>query len=193
MKILAIQGSPRPDGNTQAVLATVLAAAEQAGAKVQTVQLSRLKGIVGCMECHACQRHRDKPGCAVDDGIGPILSQAVEVDVILWATPVFCWSPSWLIKMVLDRFYCMFKFEDTIDSLRSLLEGKKMAVVITSGGSRQDGADLVTETCRRMAQFSKCDWLGALTVANVVDAATIRADADATERAESFGKELVSR
>ncbi len=193
MKILVIQGSPRPDGNTQAVLDTVLAAAEQAGAKTQTVQLSRLKGAVGCMECRACKQHRDEPGCAVDDGIAPILSQAVEADLILWATPVFCWSPSWLIKMVMDRFSSMFKFEDTIESVRSLLDGKKMAAVITAAGGEKDGADLVAETCRRMAQFSKCDWLGALTVANVVDAATIRADADLTERAGAFGSALVSR
>lgn len=191
MKILALHGSPRPKGNTQAVLEIVLAAAEQAGADIETIRLSELNNLTGCTECFACQEKTDEPGCPIDDDIQPILEKALRADVIVWATPVFCWSPAWLAKMAMDRFFCMFKFEESGD-YKCLIEGRKMAAVITAGGGEDDGADLVKETCRRMAEFSKTEWLGAFVAGQVKDPDAIRADADLVERARAFGRELAS-
>jgi multimeric flavodoxin WrbA len=191
MKILALLGSPRPAGNTRAVLDTILTAAEQAGAQTETVPLSKLDDLTGCMECNACQEHTDEPGCAVKDDMPLVIGKAIRADVIVWATPVFCWSPSWLLKMALDRFYCTFKFTGG-DDVRCLLQGRKMAAVITGGGGENDGADSVRETCRRFAQFANCQWIGAFVAGNVETPETIRADADLTERARAFGRQLAS-
>jgi multimeric flavodoxin WrbA len=119
----------------------------------------------------------------------PVLEKALRADLIVWATPVFCWSPSWLIKMAMDRFFCMFKLGDG-DDVKSLLRGKKTAAVITAGGGADEGADLVTETCRRMAEFAQGAWVGALVAAEVTDPSGIRDDADLMERARSFGRGL---
>lgn len=191
MRILALQGSPRPEGNTQAVLELVLGAARQAGADAETIQLSSLKNLTGCIECFTCKQEADKPACAIDDDMQGILARALLADVLVWATPVFCWSPSWLLKAALDRFYCMFKFTD-LGNVTSLLAGRRMAVVITAGGGDDDGADLVTETCRRMAQFGQAQWLGALVASHVESPDAIRADAELAERARAFGQQLVS-
>jgi len=191
MKILALQGSPRSNGNTQAVLDVVLAAAKQAGADTETIQLIELKNLTGCRECFTCQQKPDEPGCAIDDDMQIILEKALRVDVIVWATPVFCWSPAWLVKTAMDRFFCMFKFEDSGD-YKCLLDGRKMAVVITAGGGEKDGADLVQETCRRLAEYCKTKWQGAFVAANVKDADAIRADTDLVERARAFGRKLTS-
>lgn len=191
MNILALQGSPRPQGNTQAVLDMVLHAARHAKAETEIVQLSQLEDVSGCIECNACKKEPHEPACALDDDIQDILSKALESDVVVWAMPVFCWSPTWLAKMAMDRFYCMFKYrkDGTVDSL---VRGRKVAAVITAGGGEDDGADLVQETCRRLAMFSQCDWLGALVAANVTKPEAIRADADLVERARQFGRKLVS-
>jgi multimeric flavodoxin WrbA len=193
MKILALQGSPRPNGNTHAVLESVLSAASQAGAASEVVQLADLENLTGCMECFACQQKPDEPGCAIDDDMQGILEKAIKVDVIIWATPVFCWSPAWPLKMAMDRFYCMFKFNDTdYEDFRCLLQGRKMAAVITAGGGENDGADLVMESCRRLADLSQANWLGALVAANVASPEAIRADTDLVERARQFGRRLAS-
>ena len=189
MKILAFQGSPRPDGNTQAVLEMVLKSAEQAGAEVEIVQISQLGDISGCRECNVCQATADEPGCAIDDDLSPWVGAITKSDVIVWATPVFCWSPSWLAKIGMDRIYCLFKFQED-GEIATLIEGRKMAAVITAGGGPDDGADLVQETCKRLTLFSKCTWLGALVEANVENPATIRADQELTERAQAFGRQL---
>ena len=191
MKILAIQGSPRLEGNTQAVLDIVLEAARQAGAETETVQLSQLKIRSGCLECFTCQQSPDEPGCVVQDDMQGVLAKVLETDVVVWAIPVFCWSPSWLAKMAMDRFYCVFKFKED-GQFDSLVEGRKVAAVITAGGSENDGADLVQETCKRLAEFSKGQWLGAFVAANVANPEAIRADAALLERARQFGRALAS-
>jgi multimeric flavodoxin WrbA len=191
MNVLAIQGSPRPEGNTQAVLELVLEAAAKAGAKTEVIQLSELHDLAGCIECFGCQKTLDKPGCIVEDDMQEVLAKAAAADAIVFATPVFCWAPSWYTKMVMDRFYCMFKFISPTE-YRCLLEGRKMAAVISAGGGEDDGADLVVETCRRMAEFGKGKWLGAFVAANVKNADAIRADPDLCRRAREFGQKLAS-
>lgn len=191
MNILALQGSPRRDGNTQAVLDIVLQAARQAGAETELVELSQLDKLSGCIECKACKDKPDEPGCTLDDDMQDVLGKALESDVVVWATPVFCWSPTWLAKMAMDRFYCMFKYKKD-GQIDSLMQGRKMAAIITAGGGEDDGADLVKETCRRLAAFSKCDWLGAVVAANVTDPETIRANTNLIERARQFGGQLAS-
>jgi len=191
MKILALQGSPRRKGNTQTVLDIILTAAGQAGAETETIQLADLKNLTGCMECFACQQNTEEPSCAIDDDMQPILEKAIRSDVIVWATPVFCWSPAWPLKMAMDRFYCTFKFGEGND-FKCLLQGLKMAAVITAGGGEDDGADLVTETCKRLTNLSQGEWLGAFVAAHVESAAGIHADAGLVERAREFGRKLAS-
>ncbi|MGB2985643.1 MAG: flavodoxin family protein [Phycisphaerae bacterium] len=191
MKILALLGSPRPQGNTQAVLEIILAAAGQAGADTETIQLSELNDLTGCRECFACQQKADEPGCAIEDDMQAVLDKTLKADVIVWATPVFCWSPAWPLKMAMDRSFCMFKFHEDGD-YDCLLKGRKMAAVITAGGGDEDGADLVMEICRRMGDFSKTQWLGAFVASRVETTDGIRADAKLVERARAFGRQLAS-
>jgi len=190
MMIFALQGSPRPQGNTQTVLEMVLAGAAEAGAQTDLVQISEIEVRSGCLECFSCQQVPDEPGCVVEDQIQDVIGKMLAADVIVLATPVFCFSPAWHLKMAMDRFFCLFKI-DGPDGYRTLLEGRKMAAVITAGGGENDGADLVQEVCRRLAEFSRTDWLGAFVATKVKDPASIRADEALCQRAREFGRQLL--
>ncbi len=189
MKILAIQGSPRRNGNTQAVLDNVLIGAEANDACVETIKIAGLSNITGCLECYKCQSESDRPGCDIDDGMMLVIEKAFAAELILWCTPVFCWSPAWPIKMAMDRFFCMFKFGED-GNIKSLLEGRKMAALITAGGSENDGADLVEQVFRRTCEFANCKWAGTLVVTNLTTSDDIRADQELSVRAKAFGKDL---
>ena len=191
MRILALQGSPRPHGNTQAVLEAVLAAAREAGAHTETIQLSGLRDLTGCRECFSCQSDHDQPACAIADDMLTVLGKALKADLIVWATPVFCWAPAWPLVIAMNRFFCMFKFQEG-EVVKSLLAGRKMAAVITAGGGADDGSDLVTQIFQRTAKFSQAQWLGALVAGEVKTPDTIRADAALMERAREFGRKLAS-
>ena len=189
MKVLALLGSPRPNGNTRAVLDHVLEGAQRAGAEVELIDLSSLEDLTGCCECFVCQQSPDEPGCAVNDDMQEILSKALTADLLILATPVFCWSMSWLLKMAVDRMYCMFKFGG--DAVNCLLQGRRMAGVITSGGPEDDGASMITATFTQLAKFSKCKWLGSFVAAKVETQEAIRADRELCTRAVDFGREIV--
>lgn len=191
MRIVALQGSPRAESNTQAVLDMVLDGARQAGAHTETVKLIELEDFRGCMECFGCQGATDEPDCQVEDDMLAVLGKLMKADVIVWATPVFSWSPAWPLKMAMDRFFCMFKVQDD-GEIHSLVEGRRMAAVVTAGGTERDGADLVQEICRRLVEFSRCKWEGTFVAAEVKGVEFIRKDAALAERARAFGKKLAS-
>ncbi|HJJ39255.1 MAG TPA: flavodoxin family protein, partial [Methanocorpusculum sp.] len=54
MKILAVSGSPRKNGNTETLLASFLKGAEEAGAETRVVRLAEIpfKNCKGCNACH---------------------------------------------------------------------------------------------------------------------------------------------
>jgi multimeric flavodoxin WrbA len=189
MKILALQGSPRVQGNTQTVLDMVLAGAKEAGAKVELVQLIRLKNLRGCLECCECQNDKNSPACPVKDDLQKVVEKALKADLLLLATPVFCWSLAWPLKAALDRFFCTFKFS-AVGKFKSLLEGRKCAAVITAGGGKESGADLVTEVFKRTAKFSRMKWRGAFVMSTAESPSQLLADKRLAQKARAFGKKL---
>ena len=89
MKIIAINGSPRPNGNTVTLLERAMEGARSQGAGTKRVDLYRLN-YKGCVSCFYCKR-KDKPHgtCAVRDDLSPILMELKEADALLLGTPIY--------------------------------------------------------------------------------------------------------
>lgn len=189
MKVLAIQGSPTPDGNTQTVLKMVLDAAVKAGAQTETIQVSELEVTATCDECYECQEVPDQPGCVVQDEMAAWLSRIIEADVIVLATPVFAQAPAAHLQFAMDRCYCLFKADDN-GGYRSLLAGRKMAAVVTSAYDEAEGGGDVCDVCRRVSEFSQTEWVGAL-LATGLNGQGVGNDESLQRRAEQFGRGLV--
>jgi len=188
-KILILQGSPRKNGNTDLLAQATAAGARAAGATVEKVYLGR-KNIAGCIECYACQQHPDGPGhCAVKDDLQAVLKKIIKADVLVAATPVFCWGLSAQLKALLDRLFCTFRFraDDTYDSK---LAGKGAALISTSGGTRNDGMNTVIETARRWQKFSRMKWRGQLLGPSLSTPKETAANRSLLARAEAFGRKL---
>ncbi|MBQ3400157.1 MAG: flavodoxin family protein [Lachnospiraceae bacterium] len=93
MKILAVNGSPRPAGNDAYLLKAMLAAAEKAGSETEFVQLSALN-FRGCRSCFACKLDmepwRSNCACAVQDDLTSVLEKIdAETDILLVAAPIY--------------------------------------------------------------------------------------------------------
>ena len=56
MNILVLNGSPRPKGNTAAMVASFVAGATEAGHQVDVVNVCR-KNIHGCLGCEIGRAH----------------------------------------------------------------------------------------------------------------------------------------
>ena len=134
MDILAIQGSPRKNGNTDIVLDWTLdALRDTTQAHVEKVYVRDLD-IGGCIECFACQKVVDKPGCSVKDDMIELYDKILAADLVVYASPVFCWGMTAQIKAVFDRLYATFKFNQ--EPYVSMLKGKRGALIVTAGGTR---------------------------------------------------------
>ena len=97
-KVLIISSSLRPNSNSE-----ILAKSFFDGAKVNNdVELISLKNktINFCKGCLACGKlHK----CVIKDDSNEIVEKMANADVIVWATPVYYYSMSGLMKTMVDR------------------------------------------------------------------------------------------
>lgn len=89
MKVLAINGSPRKNGNTAALLKQAMDGAKSQGSETRQIDLYSLN-YKGCISCFYCKR-KDKPHgiCAVRDELTPILAELKETDILLLGSPIY--------------------------------------------------------------------------------------------------------
>jgi len=102
MKVLAINGSPRPEGNTAFLLKTVLAEAAAADMETELVQLAG-KDLSGCRACMACKKTRDLRCAIGDDALNGILRKMLEADAIVLGSPTYFADVTSDMKALIDR------------------------------------------------------------------------------------------
>ena len=102
MKILAVNGSPRgAKGNTECILQSFLEGARDANAETKIVYLKD-KQIEHCLGCFTCWTKT--PGvCVHEDDMPPLLERLRKADVVVFATPLYVFTVSGLMKDFMDR------------------------------------------------------------------------------------------
>jgi multimeric flavodoxin WrbA len=105
MKIVAIGGSPRKDGNSNSLLRLAVDAAVERGATAAYFYPSQMD-IGGCRACDGCRR-RPESVCVQDDDMHRIYAAIKECDVLVLASPVYFYALSSWIKAALDRCYAL--------------------------------------------------------------------------------------
>lgn len=102
MKVLAVNGSPRKDGNTAVLIEAVLAALEKEGIETESVQLGGKK-IHGCRACMKCFENKDQHCSMDDDVLNGILDKMIEADGIIIGSPTYFANVSSEVKALIDR------------------------------------------------------------------------------------------
>jgi len=88
MKVLAINSSPRRNGNTAILLNTVLDELKKEGIKTELLQMAG-KSLAGCKACTKCFKNKDFR-CAVDkDFFNDWLAKVREADGLLLGSPTY--------------------------------------------------------------------------------------------------------
>lgn len=105
MLTLGIYGSPRKNGNTDAMLDTFLDGAAAAGSQVHRIY-ARDVTVRGCLECGHC----DKEGrCViVDDDMAQIYPLLEEAHRIVVASPIFFYGVTAQLKLIIDRSQAVY-------------------------------------------------------------------------------------
>jgi multimeric flavodoxin WrbA len=101
-KILAINGSPRKDGNTSILIRYILRELENEGIETETVQIGGRK-IHGCTACMKCFENRDRKCVIDDDLVNTVIGKMTEADGILLGSPVYFLDVTSEMKALIDR------------------------------------------------------------------------------------------
>lgn len=102
MKILAICSSPKSENSTTLkIVQPLLTGMADAGANYEIVDLAKLR-INHCLGCMSCWLRT--PGtCAIKDDMAHVLTKFIAADFIIFATPLYVYTMSGLMKNFLDR------------------------------------------------------------------------------------------
>lgn len=102
MKVLSVNGSPRPEGNTHRMLERVCRPLAKAGATIDSVNLHQME-LAPCRACMLCAESQD--GCChgYDDDGNAVIARSQAADVILLGSPVYFGSVTGQIKAYMDR------------------------------------------------------------------------------------------
>lgn len=132
MRILILNGSPRPQGNTKKMVDAFREGAESAGHQVDVVDVCQKK-IAGCFACEYC--HTKGGGvCVQKDDMQEVYALLGEVEMLVIASPIYYHGITGQLKCVLDRFYAA-AYPQRPPHL------KKAAMILSSGDADMyDGA-----------------------------------------------------
>jgi len=102
MKAIAVNGSPRKNGNTAMMLKLVLGELEKRGIETELIQAGG-RDIHGCTACGACRKSAE-PRCAFnDDIINESLQKIAEADALILGSPVYFGGLTAQMKAFIDR------------------------------------------------------------------------------------------
>ena len=107
MKVLMLNGSAKPNGNTYAALSEIGKQLEKEGISHEIFQMGGdvVRDCIGCGQC-------TETGCIfADDKVNEFIAKAKEADGFVFGTPVYYAHPSGRILSFLDRaFYSGGRF-----------------------------------------------------------------------------------
>ena len=121
MKILVLNGSPRPRGNTAAMVEAFAEGARESGHEVTVIPVCQKK-IGGCLACEYCHT-KGEGKCVQQDDMQEIYPVLEEAEMIVLASPIYYHSFTGQLQCAINRIYAL-------DKPKNL---KKAALIMSSG------------------------------------------------------------
>lgn len=127
MKVIAVNGSPRPEGNTRLVIEEFRGYLEGEGIRSEILQAGS-SPVRGCTGCNGCVRERR---CVLPDGLFHEWAEEIyAADGLFIAAPVYYGSMTGQLKSFLDRLF----YQDRLKGGMRHKVGGAVAILRRSGG-----------------------------------------------------------
>ncbi|MBO5077222.1 MAG: flavodoxin family protein [Clostridia bacterium] len=110
MKVLLLNGSPRPDGNTSVALDEMIKVFEAEGIDTEVYNIG-VKSVRGCMACGQCAALGK---CVFNDAVNEVAAKFENADGIVLASPVYYASANGTLISLLDRLFFSSSFDKTM-------------------------------------------------------------------------------
>lgn len=105
MKILVLNGSPRPNQNTAALAEAFSEGAVCAGHDVEIIDVAK-KTITGCVACEYCHT-KGNGKCIKNDDMTEMILKIQEADMIVVASPIYYFTMTAQLQACIQRIYCI--------------------------------------------------------------------------------------
>ncbi len=188
MRIITLLGSARKKGNTATVIAWVKDQLNTMGHDMDIVHLSTKK-IHGCLGCGKCKEEPEKIGCIRNDDAPEIFEKMIQSDGILFASPLYFWGFSAQIKALIDRSYSLVNQYHQPDH-NSLIEGRRISLVVTGGGDYNNNAEPVFTGFERISNYYKTRNVGQLYIGPCTSPDKLTTDSKS--RAIEFARNMIA-
>ena len=104
-KIIVLNGSPRPKGNTSALAEEFSKGAREAGCEVTSFLLDKMD-IHGCKGCFGGGKDAAHP-CVQRDDMEKIYPVYKDADLVVLASPLYYWNFSGQLRTAFDRLFAV--------------------------------------------------------------------------------------
>ena len=145
MFALAINGSPRKGGNTEALLDHALKPLAAAGWQTERMQVGARK-IRGCIACYKCFENKDQRCAVQNDIFNDVMAKMITAEALILGSPTYFTDVTAELKALLDRSGLVALANGRI------FRGKIGAAVVAV---RRGGATHVFDTINHMFMMSQ--------------------------------------
>jgi len=186
-ELLILSGSPKKNGNTAALIEWFTEGAVSKGARVELIYTAFLHyKFPGCTSCRACQK-KEAYGCVIEDDAKLVLGKMAAADVIVMATPLYFFSASAQLKIIIDRMFSLYKWDNAAGTMKAVLKGKTL--VLLASAYEDVGLDALEKPFRLTAEYTGMKF-ESLLVPNAGESGDICKKSDIREKTRVFGEGL---
>ena len=168
IKILAAQGSPRPkSSNTEILLQEFLKGARSEGAEAEIIYLKEMN-IHFCIGAYTCWTKT--PGvCNFKDDMPGLLDKVKGCDILVYATPLYCYNMTPLLKAFQDRCLPLLdphlvKTGEVYRHPHRYAVNRKMVLISTCGFPEISHFDALRHVFRKIQKSGEVPLIGEILV-----------------------------
>jgi len=176
-RIVVLSGSPRKNGNTARLTEAFIEGAEAAGKEISLFRVAGLQ-IGGCRGCGHCFKNQGV--CIQQDDMQPILDALRKADALVLASPVYYFSVSAQLKLVIDRFFALLEIGMAV---------QRAALLMTCGDSSEDAAAPSISMFRLICAYQKWEEAGIIIAPSLHSPGEIEGRAE-LEQAKRLGERM---
>ncbi len=190
IRVLGIGGSPRRNGNSDALQKQVLKGVAGSDVKAHGIHLRDYQ-YQGCIGCEKCRRSGVCKG--LKDGMALIYPDLLAAQGLVLVCPTHNYNVTAWMKAFIDRLYCFYRFDDHRPrGWSSRLAGQGRKAVLTAVCEQEDRADMgfTLEAMRHPIEALGYDIVGELPVYGIFDKARVKEEKAVMAKAEQLGRDL---
>lgn len=189
IKVMALYGSPRINGNTELIMNELLQGVESEGGEVDRLYI-REHRIAPCRECLSCFKNGQ---CAIADEMQQIYPRLLAADIVVLASPIFFYGVTAGAKALIDRAQALWARRYVLKDPAFGEGGKKrLGFFISVGGTKGqrmfEGAIL---TVKYFFDAFNASYGGELLFRKVDAKGDILKEPGALDEARAMGRKLI--